>query len=55
MPFYAAGVAYRQSFAVDKAGGRYKVRVPRWYGSVAKVSSTASCADSSFRSRGRST
>jgi hypothetical protein len=37
MPFYSAGVAYRQSFAVDKIGGRYKVCVPRWYGSVAKV------------------
>ena len=34
---YAAGVAYRQSFTVDKIGGRYKVCVPRWYGSVAKV------------------
>jgi hypothetical protein len=37
MPFYAAGVACRQSFAVDKTGGRYKVSVPRWHGSVAKV------------------
>jgi hypothetical protein len=37
MPFYAAGVAYRQSFGVDKLGGRYKVGVPSWYGSVAKV------------------
>ncbi|MCY2993158.1 MAG: glycosyl hydrolase [Planctomycetota bacterium] len=37
MPFYSAGVAYRQSFAVDKIGGRYKVWVPSWYGSVAKV------------------
>ena len=37
MPFYSAGVAYRQSFAVDKIGGHYKVCVPRWYGSVAKV------------------
>jgi hypothetical protein len=37
MPFYASGVAYRQSFAVEKAAGRYRVCVPRWYGSVAKV------------------
>jgi hypothetical protein len=37
MPFYAAGVAYRQSFAIDKIDGRYKVCVPSWYGSVAKV------------------
>jgi hypothetical protein len=37
LPFYAAGVAYRQSFAVEKVAGQYKVCVPRWYGSVAKV------------------
>jgi hypothetical protein len=37
MPFYAADVVYRQTFAVEKTGGRYKVCVPRWYGSVAKV------------------
>ncbi len=37
MPFYAAGVAYRQTFDVAHATGRYRVRVPRWYGSVAKV------------------
>ena len=37
MPFYSAGVAYRQSFAVDKLDGRFQVCVPRWYGSVAKV------------------
>jgi len=37
MPFYAAGVAYRQTFSVDKVAGQYKVCVPRWYGSVAKV------------------
>jgi hypothetical protein len=37
MPFYSAGVAYRQSFPIDQLGGRYKVCVPLWYGSVAKV------------------
>ncbi len=37
MPFYASGVAYRQSFRVDTVAGRYRVSVPRWHGSVAKV------------------
>ena len=37
MPFYSAGVAYRQSFPIDQLSGRYKVCVPLWYGSVAKV------------------
>jgi len=37
MPFYAAGVAYRQSFDVPQPSGRYRVSVPSWYGSVAKV------------------
>ena len=37
MPFYAAGVAYRQSFQIEQPDGRFKVCVPRWYGSVAKV------------------
>ena len=38
MPFYSSGVAYTQSFPVDAVNGRYKVCVPRWYGSVAKMS-----------------
>ncbi len=37
MPFYATGVAYQQSFKLDQVSGRYKVLVPQWYGSVAKV------------------
>jgi hypothetical protein len=37
MPFYAAGVEYRQSFQVDEPAGQYQVVVPQWYGSVAKV------------------
>ncbi len=37
LPFYAAGVAYRQSFDVAEPSGRYRVAVPSWYGSVAKV------------------
>ena len=37
MPFYAAGVSYRQSFKIDRPQGNYKVSVPHWYGSVAKV------------------
>jgi hypothetical protein len=37
MPFYADTVAYQQSFRVEQPGGRYRVCVPQWYGSVAKV------------------
>jgi hypothetical protein len=37
MPFYSAGVAYRQTFDIEKPAGQYKVAVPSWYGSVAKV------------------
>jgi hypothetical protein len=36
-PFYAAGVAYSQTFEVAQPSGRYRVAVPSWYGSVAKV------------------
>jgi len=36
-PFYAAGVAYRQQFKVDKRAGRYTISLPVWYGSVAEV------------------
>ncbi len=36
-PFYAAGVAYAQTFAVPSPSGRYVLSVPRWYGSVARV------------------
>lgn len=38
MPFYSGDVAYCQTFTVDQVGGTYKVCVPKWYGSVAKVS-----------------
>jgi hypothetical protein len=37
-PFYAAGVAYRESFKVGKPEGQYRVALPKWLGSVAKVS-----------------
>jgi hypothetical protein len=37
LPFYAQGAAYRQRFAVGQPTGRYRVVVPAWYGSVAKV------------------
>jgi hypothetical protein len=37
-PFYATGVAYRQRFDVAKPDGEYLVSLPKWYGSVAKVS-----------------
>ncbi len=36
-PFYSAGVAYRQKFEAGKPAGRYFVGLPRWYGSVARV------------------
>jgi len=36
-PFYAAGVAYTQRFDVGQPSGRYRVSVPAWYGSVAKL------------------
>ena len=32
-----AGVAYRQTFDVSQPQGSYRVRLPKWYGSVAKV------------------
>jgi hypothetical protein len=37
-PFYSAGVAYQQKFKVGKTGGRCVVALPKWLGSVAKVS-----------------
>ncbi len=37
-PFYAAGVSYSMGFDVPQPRGRYIVRLPGWYGSVAKVS-----------------
>ncbi len=37
LPFYAAGVAYSQMFEVAEPAGKYRVSVPNWYGSVAKV------------------
>jgi hypothetical protein len=36
-PFYATGVAYSQKFDVGQPKGRYRLAVPAWYGSVAKV------------------
>jgi len=38
LPFYAVGVAYSQTFEVAQPSGKYRVTVPNWYGSVAKVS-----------------
>jgi hypothetical protein len=37
MPFYGAGVAYRQSYNINKPTGQYRVALTNWYGSVAKV------------------
>lgn len=36
-PFYAGGVSYRQEFHLAKRSGRFRVALPRWLGSVAKV------------------
>ena len=36
-PMYSAGVAYSQTFEIGEPAGRYQVRVPNWYGSVAQV------------------
>ena len=36
-PFYAEGVAYSEQFEIAKPAGRYVVRLPSWYGSVAEV------------------
>jgi hypothetical protein len=38
LPFYSAGVAYRQRFDLGKPDGKYVVALPQWLGSVAKVS-----------------
>ena len=37
LPFYAEGVAYSQRFEISQPAGRYVVRLPSWYGSVAEV------------------
>jgi hypothetical protein len=37
-PFYASGVAYRERFKVGEPDGEYRVALPKWLGSVAKVS-----------------
>jgi len=36
-PFYASGVTYAGSFDVAAPAGRYRVVLPKWYGSVARV------------------
>ena len=36
-PFYAAGVTIRENFDVAEPRGRYRVVLPKWYGSVARV------------------
>ena len=37
LPLYSAAVAYRQEFELPQPSGRYAVRLPAWYGSVAEV------------------
>ena len=36
-PFYAAGVAYTEVFDIERPRGRYIVELPKWSGSVARV------------------
>lgn len=36
-PMYATGVAYSRTFDLPEISGRYQVRLPKWYGSVARV------------------
>jgi hypothetical protein len=37
LPCYAQGVVYEQAFDITAPAGRYVLRVPAWYGSVAEV------------------
>ncbi len=37
MPLYGGAVRYAQVFDAGEEGGRYRVRLGRWYGSVARV------------------
>ncbi len=37
LPFYSAGVSYSQTFQQIKPSGQYRIALPKWYGSVAKV------------------
>jgi len=43
-PFYAAGVSYGRRFDLGKPKGTYKVSLPDWYGSVARVEVNGKCA-----------
>jgi hypothetical protein len=36
-PFFSGEAAYRQQFNLEKPSGRYRVTLPSWYGSVARV------------------
>jgi hypothetical protein len=37
LPLYSGAVGYRQRFDLPRPSGRYAVRLPAWYGSVAEV------------------
>ena len=37
LPFYAHGMAYEQSFRVERTEGRHAIALPNWYGSAARV------------------
>ncbi len=36
-PFYAEGVGYMQKYRLEKPSGQYRVSLPKWYGSIARV------------------
>ena len=37
MPLYGDGVSYRETFEIAEPSGSYRVKLPRWNGSVARV------------------
>jgi hypothetical protein len=37
LPFYSGAVAYSQNFTIDRKAHAYRVALPAWYGSVARV------------------
>lgn len=49
MPFYAQGVSYTQQFEVTKPTGKYAVKLPDWYGSVARVKVNGKLAGRIYR------
>ncbi len=37
LPLYGHDVAYAQTFRIEESAGRYRVEIPAWHGSVARV------------------